>query len=105
MGGPQDYWLVKAGPDHLPGIDGGLHRRYAAIDGQTVIAYVCTVTVTSVDECILKAQNIGATLVVPKMLIPGVGWLAYCKDTEGSIFGMMQSDPTAPIIPMQCPSK
>jgi len=21
---------------------------------------------------------------------PGVGWLAYCKDTEGNIFGMMQ---------------
>ena len=27
--------------------------------------------------------------------IPGVGWLAYCKDTEGHIFGMMQNDPSA----------
>jgi predicted enzyme related to lactoylglutathione lyase len=25
----------------------------------------------------------------------GVGWLAYCKDTEGHIFGMMQNDPSA----------
>jgi predicted enzyme related to lactoylglutathione lyase len=27
--------------------------------------------------------------------IPGVGWVAYCKDTEGNIFGMMQNDPSA----------
>jgi predicted enzyme related to lactoylglutathione lyase len=29
------------------------------------------------------------------MPIPGMGWLAYCKDTEGNIFGMMQGDPNA----------
>jgi predicted enzyme related to lactoylglutathione lyase len=27
--------------------------------------------------------------------IPNVGWLAYAKDTEGNIFGMMQNDPGA----------
>jgi hypothetical protein len=26
------------------------------------------------------------------MPISGVGWLVYCKDTEGNIFGMMQED-------------
>ena len=30
-----------------------------------------------------------------EMPVPGVGWLAYCKDTEGNVFGMMQTDPTA----------
>jgi predicted enzyme related to lactoylglutathione lyase len=29
------------------------------------------------------------------MAVAGIGWLAYCTDTEGNIFGMMQSDPTA----------
>jgi hypothetical protein len=29
------------------------------------------------------------------MAITGVGWLAYAKDTEGNIFGMMQNDPAA----------
>lgn len=29
------------------------------------------------------------------MPVPGVGWLAYCKDTEGNIFGMMQPDTKA----------
>jgi len=26
------------------------------------------------------------------MAVPHVGWLAYAKDTEGNIFGVMQSD-------------
>ncbi len=34
-------------------------------------------------------------VALPKMAVPGVGWLAYCKDTEGNIFGFMQSDETA----------
>jgi predicted enzyme related to lactoylglutathione lyase len=29
------------------------------------------------------------------MPIPGVGWLAYLKDTEGNIFGISSSDPGA----------
>ena len=29
------------------------------------------------------------------MAVPGVGWLAYAKDTEGNIFGLMQADPSA----------
>ena len=27
-----------------------------------------------------------------KTAIPGVGWFAQCKDTEGNIFGIMQPD-------------
>jgi predicted enzyme related to lactoylglutathione lyase len=29
------------------------------------------------------------------MPIAGVGWLAYFTDTEGNMFGVMQSDETA----------
>ena len=32
---------------------------------------------------------------LPKMPVPGVGWLAYCTDSEGNVFGMMQMDETA----------
>jgi predicted enzyme related to lactoylglutathione lyase len=41
------------------------------------------------------ALDNGAQIALPKMAIPGVGWLVYCKDTEGNIFGMMQNDPSA----------
>jgi predicted enzyme related to lactoylglutathione lyase len=93
--GPMPYWLIKTGPDSQPGINGGLLPRRGMIDGHAVIAYVCTVDTTSVDQYAAKAQASGGTLVVPKMPIPGIGWLAYCKDTEGNIFGLMQPDPKA----------
>jgi uncharacterized protein len=91
----QEYWVVKTGPASEPGIDGGLVPRRGEIDGQAVIAYVCTIEVTSVDEALAKIAGLGGKMVVPKMAIPAVGWLAYAKDTEGNIFGVMQPDPTA----------
>jgi len=52
-----------------------------------MIAYVCTVDVASVDASIATVEASGGTVVLPKMAVPGVGWLVYCKDTEGNIFG------------------
>jgi uncharacterized protein len=94
-GGPMDYWLITTGPDDQPGINGGMMRRMGAIDGQAVIAYVCTIDVASVDETLEKALGLGGQVALPKMPVPGVGWLAYAKDSEGNIFGMMQNDPSA----------
>jgi predicted enzyme related to lactoylglutathione lyase len=93
--GPQDYWLIKTGPDGQPGINGGLLRRHGVIDGQAVIAYVCTVDVPSVDDYLGRITDAGGTIALPKMAIPGIGWLAYAKDTEGNIFGIMQPDAAA----------
>jgi len=93
--GPQEYWLIKTGPDNQRGINGGMIRRHGTIDGNAVIAYVCTVEVASVDATAQKATVLGGTIVVPKMPIPGIGWLAYAKDPEGNIFGFMHNDPNA----------
>lgn len=93
--GPMDYWMVITGADDQPGINGGMVQRQGEIDGQAVIAYVCTVDVADVDASLETALANGAEIAVPKMAVPGVGWLAYCKDTEGNIFGMMQADPNA----------
>jgi uncharacterized protein len=96
---PQEnrYWLVSTGPATEPGIGGGIvvRRGAAPAEGQAVNAYVCTVGVSSVDEYTEKALAAGGTLAVPRMPIKGVGWLAYCKDTEGNIFGLMQDDKNA----------
>ena len=93
--GPMDYWLIITGPDDQRGINGGLVRREGEIDGQAVIAYVCTVDVENVDASVQSAIDNGGQVALPKMPIPGMGWLAYCKDTEGNIFGVMQNDPNA----------
>jgi hypothetical protein len=87
--------LITTGPASERGIDGGLIRRQGPIDGQAVIAYVCTIDVPSVDDTVRTVGLNGGANVVPKMPIPGVGWLAYCKDTEGNIFGVMQADERA----------
>jgi predicted enzyme related to lactoylglutathione lyase len=65
-------------------------------DDQTpVIAWVCTVSVDDVDAYLAEALAAGGSQAVAKMAVPGVGWLAYVKDTEGNIFGLMQSDSSA----------
>jgi predicted enzyme related to lactoylglutathione lyase len=95
--GPQDYWLIKTGEDGAPGINGGLVRRQgpAPVEGQAVNCYVCTIDVPSVDAFVEAGLSAGGTVALPKMPIPGVGWLAYLKDTEGNIFGLMQADRAA----------
>jgi len=88
--GPQEYWLVSTGPDSQPGINGGLMRR------QYPGAGTCnTIGVVSLDQAIAHITKHAGKVVVPKMAIPGVGYLAYCSDTEGNVFGVMQADKTA----------
>ena len=87
--GPADYWIVDTGEG--PGINGGLIKRPGAGNGGTIN----TIDVVSVDEHTELAVKHGAVVCVPKMAIPGVGWLVYCQDTEGNVFGMMQADPAA----------
>ena len=94
-GGGMDYWVVTTGAAGDPGINGGLIRRRGAIDGEAVIAYVCTIEVASLDAHLEKVKQAGGAIALAKMPVPGVGWLAYAKDTEGNIFGMMQNDPKA----------
>jgi predicted enzyme related to lactoylglutathione lyase len=96
-GGPMEYWLITTGEDGEAGINGGLMKRQGPgpVDGQAVNSYVCTVDVPELDTYMQRAREHGGEIVVDKMPIPGVGWLAYAKDTDGNIFGMMQNDPNA----------
>ena len=82
--GPMDYWLVMTGDEDSPGIDGAISPRE---EGATV-TYV--IDVPSADEYVAKVVAAGGTVVVPKHEVPGVGFLAYCTDTEGNVFGIMQ---------------
>ena len=93
--GPQEYWLITTGPQDAPGINGGLTPRRGPIDGDAVIAYVCNIDVDDVDNTIDAIEAGGGMVVVPKISVPGVGWLVYFKDTEGNIVGAMQRDASA----------
>jgi predicted enzyme related to lactoylglutathione lyase len=90
------YSLVTTGEGGR-GIDGGMMVRRGAppIDGQPVNAFVCTVDVPSLDAYIDRVVDAGGILAVPRAAVPGVGWLAYVKDPDGNLLGMMEDDPTA----------
>lgn len=88
--GPMEYWLISTGPEEEPGIDGGMARRSEEASGTEN-----TIGVDSVDEAVAKVEANGGQIIRPKSAVPGVGWLAYCEDTEGNRFGLMQDDPQA----------
>jgi predicted enzyme related to lactoylglutathione lyase len=93
-GGPE-YWMVVTGSDDQPGINGGLLPRREPPSGNSIFAYICTIQVEDIDAKSARLLAHGATVALPKMPIPGMGWLAYFKDTEENVFGIMQEDPSA----------
>jgi predicted enzyme related to lactoylglutathione lyase len=94
-----DYWLIQTGSDNEPGINGGLLPRKGSVPENmaAVNAFVITIDVEDVDALLAKvaAGSDGALVAMPKMAVPGIGWLAYVKDPDGNIFGMMQADTKA----------
>jgi uncharacterized protein len=88
--GPVDYWLVSTGEG--PGIDGGIVPRQGAapVLGAAVNAFVCTTTVDSLEKTSAAVLENDGELVVPQREIPGVGLLAYFKDPDGNLFGVLQ---------------
>jgi predicted enzyme related to lactoylglutathione lyase len=87
--GPMEYWLTKTG-EGAPGIDGGFLRRHHPQQPM-----VNTIDVSSVDEALEAVVANGGKVALPKMAIPGVGWLAYFHDPENNIFGILQADTSA----------
>jgi predicted enzyme related to lactoylglutathione lyase len=88
--GPMEYWLIMTGDEKDPGIDGGLGK----VDSESP-SIVNTIDVKDVDKVIGEIEKQGGKIVNPKHAVPGVGWLAYFKDPEGLLFGIMQADPNA----------
>jgi predicted enzyme related to lactoylglutathione lyase len=88
--GPIEYWLVMTGPEDQPGIDGGLTRRE---DPATRVENL--IDIKDLDASIKEVKSQGGEVIRPRQPVPGVGWIAYIKDTEGNIFGLMESDPAA----------
>ncbi|MDB5266232.1 MAG: Glyoxalase family protein [Parcubacteria group bacterium] len=85
--GGMDYWGLDTG-DSTPGINGGLYARAEGTD--KLYTYDCTIAVEDVDKAVEAVKANGGTVLREKSEIPGVGFFARCKDTEGNLFGLMQ---------------
>jgi predicted enzyme related to lactoylglutathione lyase len=85
------YWLTTTGPDGQPGINGGMMARQPGMGPGTTN----TMDVESVDAAVETIKAAGGTIILEKMPVPGMGWVAYATDTEGNQFGVFQMDSSA----------
>jgi predicted enzyme related to lactoylglutathione lyase len=88
--GDMNYWLVTTGDNQEPGINGAIAEK-----DESHPSTINTVSVPSFEVAISKIEEAGGKVLMPKMAVPGVGYMTYCRDTEGNIFGIMQTDPVA----------
>lgn len=84
--GGMDYWGVDTGEG--PGISGGMYKRPEKEDKYYL--FDCTVAVDDLDKAMAAVKENGGTITKEKAEIPGVGFFANAKDTEGNRFGLIQ---------------
>jgi len=79
-----DYWLTEG--TQPPG------AIMKVEDGQTGHPFVYF-GIEEIDAAVRQVRELGGT-ADEKGPIPGIGWWASCKDTEGNKFSLFQSDPS-----------
>lgn len=92
------YVLVYPGGEITPGspqvgINGGMMKRQGPAPGSDIReanSFVCTVATDDVDDIVTKTQANGGSVDMPAEDIPGVGRLAYIRDTEGNLVGVLK---------------
>jgi predicted enzyme related to lactoylglutathione lyase len=90
-GAPSYYGMANTGPDEKGGINGALFAR-----GDVDVVSL-TMEVDSIEDTLGVITQNGGQLVQGKMPIPGMGYFATCKDTEGNLFGLFTSDESATV--------
>jgi predicted enzyme related to lactoylglutathione lyase len=88
-GAPEYYGLATTGPDTEPGINGALFQRGRMTET------TLTMSVGSIEDAAEKVKAAGGEITQEKTPIPGMGWFATCRDTEGNSFGLYADDPNA----------
>jgi uncharacterized protein len=53
------------------------------------------INVTSADAVARAIVEAGGSIVQPRTVIPGVGYVVCCKDTEDNIFAIIEPSETA----------
>jgi predicted enzyme related to lactoylglutathione lyase len=103
--GDVPYWIVVTGdgdpmagkPHSEPGVDGGLlpRRGDRPADDAPVNAFVMTVEVLDCDATVGRAVELGGSVALPAIDMAGVGRVAYLKDPDGNLFGVLQGEASA----------
>lgn len=89
-GGPSKYLLVTTGPADEAGINGAITERQEHLQ-----AVINSIDVDSWERAAQAVKDAGGEVLMEKTAITGVGYFAYCVDTERNVFGILESDPAA----------
>ncbi len=89
-GGPSRYLLVTTGPAGEAGINGAITERQEHLQ-----AVINSIDVDSWERAAKAVKDAGGEVLMDKTAIPGIGYFAYCVDTERNVFGILESDPQA----------
>ncbi len=80
-----DYWTFASGEGQGGGFNKvGSNNGFEVKPGDVVV-YVST---DDIERDLAKAEQLGATPVMPKMEIPGIGWYAIFRDPTGNHVGL-----------------
>ena len=89
-GGPAKYLLVTTGPADEAGINGAISERHEHLQ-----SVVNSIDVDSWERAAGAISEAGGEVLTEKTAITGIGYFAYCRDTEGNVFGILESNPAA----------
>ncbi|UZX04224.1 VOC family protein [Arthrobacter sp. CDRTa11] len=79
----------ETGRPNEPGaINGGLMAREGDLKTPVI-----TVDVEDINATLKTVEQLGGSVVTPKDTVPGMGYFAYFKDSEGNIMGLWENLP------------
>ncbi len=93
--GPPGFLQIFPGKDSDPAVRGALQGRRELVEGQRTVGFECSFAVQDVDAVAAAVVANGGSLIIPRTLIPTVGYLIFFRDPEGNAVGAMQYDPSA----------
>ena len=79
--------ITTTNVDGAPGVGGGMGKRMDP--SQRIMNYF---GVKSIDAAMNKVKSLGGSVLMGKMAVPKMGYLANCVDTEGNFFGLWEED-------------
>ena len=93
--GPPDFFQITTGDEASPGVMGALQKRRELVPGAKMVGFECTISVHSIDDTVVSITATGGKIVMPKVVLAGIGRLVFFQDPSGNIAGAMEYDSSA----------
>ncbi len=80
------YWTIRTGTKHLPGVNGGMYKRGSK--KQTLVNYIST---PDLEASMAEVERSGGHITVGRKETLGHGSTAIGTDPEGNAIGLFES--------------